>query len=189
MTDPSKGLLPQLVDLLRALADSQELLTDRIRRAHLEFLGVDPLTGDDLRQAAPIETERPAGYPLVASDSTEAPDIRELFSPDQVALSIGTSRTPSDSNSNLAAEDVSVNLNGREGATLPSNSSAASTTSAHEPGDPLKAPPKQPDDLTTTPQNQAPIEPGYHGYNYFDELDARLTDLGNSENGSNEHGS
>lgn len=56
MTDlSSKGLLPQLVHVLRSLADSQELLTQRIRSASLEHIRVHstptptPTLNDDAR--------------------------------------------------------------------------------------------------------------------------------------------
>lgn len=185
VTNPSKGLLPQLVDVLYALADSQELLAHRIRTAHLEFLGVHPSGCDESWPSPTLSPRRSAEFPLVTPDSIPARAILEQPFPESSEFSVEPSGDPTDSNSDLAVGS-GVTLNEAELVTPPV-SPTETPMPVPEHDAPQNASPRQPHDPQITPPRDAPtIEPGEVSYNFFDELDSRLADLGDSGNGSPE---
>ena len=188
MTDPSKGLLPQLVEVLSALADSQELLTNRIRTAHLELVSIHLTDGAGSWRALPLNPGGPTELPVVATAHIPAPEVGELFTPDRNRLSTQSSTDPGVSVSNRDIEGWCVILNDPE-VVAPPNMATEITTSVHQHDVAQQATPSQADDLRVTRRNDTTIESGDRRYNFFDELDAQLADLGTAENGSEETGS
>lgn len=186
MTNPSKGLLPQLVEVLYALADSQELLTHRIRTAHLEL--VQGPGGDESWRAAPLNPKVQAEHLFVSTDPIPGRDSVGLFVPGSTELSADLSGEPARADLSLGAAGNSHVPDDAEGVALP-NMPMDATTSIDEPGDPDHPTPMQPSDFPVKGWDGTTTGPGDDGYNYFDELDARLAELGNLESRSEETGS
>ena len=71
MTNTStKGLLPQLVDVLQALAGSQQMLTQKVRNAHLECVGTAPAVTYPVQHPAPVE-----GAAIPATPVPDSPPV------------------------------------------------------------------------------------------------------------------
>lgn len=179
VTSPSKGLLPQLVEVLYALADSQELLTNRIRTAHLELLGVHPTHGAGSSRVLPPNPGAPDALPLAATAQIPAQCDGELFNP-RSGLSTGPSGVPTDSNSNFGPEGDGIISNDSEMITPPDKPTETATFVQER--DPVQAAPPQADRPQETQREEKSIEAGVRSYNFFDELDARLADLADTEN-------
>jgi hypothetical protein len=186
VTNPSNGLLPQLVDVLQALAESQQLLTDRIRRAHLELVGGPSSRVEESWQAPPLDRES-AAIPLVVTGPIPAGDMREPFARDSSELSIESTGVPSNSASNRGIEVGSITFNDQEMA-APPNTQTKATTSFAEPEANPSATPNQPNDLRTTRRDEPSTKHEDRSYNFFDELDARLAGLGDAAHGTEETG-
>lgn len=187
VTNHSRGLLPQLVDVLYALAESQALLTNRIRRAHLELLGIHPTDGARSWQALPLNPGGPAELPPVAAAPVPARHVGELITPDQSGGSTERSADPCETDSNSGIEPRGVIPNDPEVATPP-KLPTETATSAHQHEVSQHATRSQPDDLRATRRDETTMERGVRSYNFFDELDTRLADLGNCESKSEEAG-
>lgn len=184
VANPSKGLLPQLVEVLYALADSQEILTDRIRIAHLEFLGIHPRDGAGSSRPIPLSPLGPPERPPIATTQTPAPGDAELFTPEPSALSTESSANPAESTSSASSEDSGGIINDPE-VVAPSNMPIETATSIGQSDGSQSATPIT-DEVWVTRRDEPTTQQGDRSYNYFDELDARLADLGHSENGSEE---
>jgi hypothetical protein len=72
VTSSRKGLLPQLVDVLHAMADSQKLLIHRIRKAQLERLSGRPLEVDQSPPVLGLAPE-PADAPFLTIPTVRIP--------------------------------------------------------------------------------------------------------------------
>lgn len=188
VTTPSKGLLPQLVEVLYALADSQERLTSRIRTAHVELLGVHPADGAGSSfRAPPLNPGGPAELPVVSTPQVPAREVGELFTSGRSGLSTESSADPGESTSIPGIGGSGAFLNDPE-VVAPPNMPTEITTAVNQHDVSQQATPSQPDDLRAR-QDETTIERGDRSYNFFDELDARLADLRNAENASEETGS
>jgi hypothetical protein len=182
---PSKGLLPQLIDVLHALTEGQELLSSKVRDARLEHSC----------HSATVVERRPQAEPA------DDPSSRVSRSPDG---SIGVHGSPPTSNIELDAgptskidgggdasspEPAGGTATAPETALIPetaSRSDASETTatpSSMDAGTPSEASARnnglnsaQPVETTKASLNR--------NYNFFDELDARLADLKDPADGS-----
>jgi hypothetical protein len=188
VANSSRGLLPQLVDVLHALADCQELLTHRLRQAHLELLGVAssdgeeswrPLCPEMVRQdvRSPVPTNPAAGY-----------DEYESFSSDTGNwTTVASGVDGSDSTSDLSVDPASALPN------QPGVETSDTRTEALKSFDDFNAHQEMfatyLDGLEPTNPDTTNVDSGTRSYNFFDELDARLADLDSSGNGSEEAGS
>jgi len=172
-------LLPQLVDVLHALAGSQELLTLRVRSAHLELLAFHPSEIDEMREAPAPDLSEPRTQPSIASNQRPTLDSCESASAETEIWTTGPtepSEVASASNSDVEHPTVSLDPSSQV-ATQPS-----STTEATTPADGgAVQKPRQPGALDLTHGDTPYVEAGDRNYNFFDELDARLANLRSSE--------
>ena len=183
VTNSSKGLLPQLVEVLYALADSQERLTNRIRTAHLELRGVLPPRRAESSRTRPVDREVPAE--LVHNDSVPNParDLCEQLVLPASGLSIEKSGRLTDSASNVGVDKSTLRLDDPDPILkTPPNLSTETETFDDDPAHNATA--IQLDNSPASRRDEKFSGPHGRSYNYFDELDARLADLGNIENGS-----
>jgi hypothetical protein len=184
VTSSSKGLLPQLVDLLYALADSQELLTRRIRRAQQELLGVHSSDVDGLRPTLILDQPRPCAPFLIGTSQAPATERFQSYSVDTGNSTTGPSEPcEATSTSQVCAENAPLTPT-QPDSTTPLNAvdgDATSTTDLHLHE---KVMSRRPDGFAATRRDATRIDPGNPTYNFFDELDVRLADLRSSENGS-----
>lgn len=171
----SKGLLPQLIDVLHALAEGQELLSRRIRDAKVDYA----------RDSVPV-VER---CPRAESSDVATPHSLVGASP---AASIGIrSEAPTDKG-DLGPGPPSVNGYADGSSPEPSTGATAATVNLTVPE---AAPPSNPPVAIVTPTDlsreaaartdwlnpalpdDTATEALNRNYNFFDELDARLADL------------
>jgi hypothetical protein len=186
VTGPSRGLVPQLVDLLHALTASQELLTHRVRNAHLELLGLHPSGVDESWQTQPLDPVEPQLASTAGAISTPTYDLCEPFSADTdearkapSALAVAAS----DSDPSVKGNGVSVHHH-----VVPAPITWPERIASVK-DDALEKERTQPKDFQTTRRDTTGLEPENRNYNFFDELDARLADLGDSEDESDEFAS
>jgi hypothetical protein len=161
----SPGLLPQLIDLLRALADSQELLTQRVRSAHLELLGNHP----------PSDTDSLPGWQTNRSVvSPVGPVLRDRDTlHDGTEMTVGPPRPNDDPivSSTSAQEGAAVDRSGAS----PSDRPLVAAAHMEEQSVPTSSvPPERDEDTGQDTAGAARID---RDYNFFDDLDARLADL------------
>jgi len=186
VTNSSSGLLPQLVEVLQALTESQRFLADRIREAHLELLGVACSRGDQKTwRTSPLHREQ-AARPLVGTGPIPIGDLSTMIAGDSSELSMESRGVSSDFRSHRGVEVNVITAEDPKIAT-PTNTPAEATTFASESIANQNAMGQQ-DDFISSSRDESPITQGDRSYNFFDELDARLADLGNSD-GSEDAGS
>jgi len=186
MTDSSsKGLLPQLIDLLHALTEGQELLTSRVRDAMLEST-CHPSPGVE-RRGEPCDGPRSLMVP--SPDASIA--TRREAPRDNVDLGPGPTSASGFENGSLPEPSNGVRAAPVSGMaseeTPPSDPPAAVVTHAGPPGDPSNEAHIQTGRLNSTQDGgEATAAPLNRDYNFFDELDARLAGLHNAPDGSGE---
>jgi len=170
----SKGLLPQLIDVLHALTEGQELLSRKVRDARLEHACHSSTVVDRRPQAEPADD----------------PSSRLSRSPDG---SFGVHGGPPMDNVELGAESTSIDCfanaslpepSGRasENATdrkvaSPSDTPEAIETHSGMPADTSSEPSARTDWLNSAQPGEMTTASLNRDYNFFDELDARLADL------------
>jgi hypothetical protein len=177
----SKGLLPQLIDVLHALTEGQKLLSLKVRDARLgRSVHVIPIT-EGRRQTAHSDL---AGLrPFVGTNQTAAIGTRQVQPPKVTAeLSMGSTSTnglgdgslPDPIEASAAPMSMAVPV---EAAPLPSPSEATVTDTST--GTDLLNETSARTDRLFDPvlPNGATGAPLNHDYNFFDELDSRLADL------------
>lgn len=182
---PSKGLLPQLIDVLHALTEGQELLSRRVREARLDHNGDSGPVVERCGQAEPSDAGSPPSF--VGSNPNASIEIRQER----------TSNT-----AELVAGPISPNDSGNGSSPEPSISAYAASVSAPvlEAAAPSSPPPAMTDvgtpaDLSSEPSDPTdridsapPVETTTaslnRDYNFFDELDSRLADLQDAPDGS-----
>ena len=183
MTDPSKGLLPQLVDVLHALADSQELLTDRIRGAHPELLGVHLR---EVGNSLPQGRSDPYVPCLIATSQVPVHGPNEsLFAHTGEVAIAGPALNHTDAISNGHSQLPAITDSLADVTTQPHRLTEEAIPVA---GDDIveQATPGKPGDVENTGSEPTQVDSDNRNYNFFDELDARLAVLHGSQNGSDE---
>ena len=170
----SKGLLPQLTDVLHALADSQELLLCKLRSVRLErevAVGWDVDLEEPHPEFLEVVDQRPSAVveplPATASLVRKVTPVLEIEGTDAV---------------NAHGAGLVVTAPGR----APLARDDAPPEEMEDVHTPASAPPQgvhsvlgaQPSD---TDSLRAEDEAANRNYNYFDDLDARLAHLGDDE--------
>jgi hypothetical protein len=197
LTDTStKGLLPQLTEVLLALADSHAMLLSKVQSLRLEYMDASPsvVTFTDTRMHAHVESFAGAHSPQ-RIDITSPPilDAPRALSHDQAE--------PTDTRSSI----VTAEFDGIPDATTNQHvlmhgsashvaSPPAATAAESEPAQPLS---EMAGSAHTPPPHSGPLDrldaegsdpagdaSEGRDYNYFDDLDVRLAGLGvqNPEN-------
>jgi hypothetical protein len=177
--DVADGLLPQLIDVLQALADGQHLLARRLRDVRLDIASHHNVSG--------VETSRRTENPQPAEARSSACDRH------MVALGFGE-ENPSDQVEDGDAPTVEGDRNDVPSGPMPAIPEAdrteliAETASSPLPGLPTQvASPAeasrdglvQTESMTSATHLGSSGSPVNRDYNFFDELDARLADLQN----------
>jgi hypothetical protein len=196
-------LLPQLTDVLYALTDSQELLLGKLRSVRLEHRCGEHSSIDESQdtEAVPETVRRgPALVPLTTAetvDDRDASPTREIGDADRpipIWLGPTESNATRDATTGFAPDAVNAanaaNAANASDIAAPSPvvtqpvvvaqnhhmDAAASTQSAIPSVDSSAEHPEAPAD-----------EPSDRNYNFFDELDAKLTSLSNPESNPGDH--
>jgi hypothetical protein len=182
----SKGLLPQLTDVLHALTDSHELLLFKLQSVRLGHLNAVPLEIEafphaefldfvDTRQSALADTKTGATHDVHRNPA------------DTIESSTEATGRP------FIASDVSPRFAAAAAQADPETSAQPpATTEAVTPRVDIDA--AVPAQAPTPPEWPLAVQSDSNGsesakdsYNFFDELDARLADLGHPESGSGEN--
>ena len=180
----SKGLLPQLIDVLHALTEGQELLARKVREARLEhYRRTDPVVERD-PQTAPSD-------PLASRIFVDTgPDTSVGIRREQPSGTIDSNAHPTsfDGSANgprpepsSGASEAPVGSTVREASSPPP---AEYVTDTDTPADVLGEGSAQTDWLDQRPPSEETTAPLNRDYNFFDELDARLADLQDPKDGS-----
>jgi hypothetical protein len=186
MTDVStKGLLPQLTDVLHALADSHALLLSKIQSVRLEHISADYSEVEMIEESSgaalgdEVDLVSPTLVDQKTSPKLEVPGAIPI---DEVESSRSSNRIASSEFETSPSRAVAATDQADQVATSPSPASAEMVT-PHG-------------DLVATVSTQTPslpdgseaqhVDPAGAGsenrnYNFFDELDARLAGLGDAE--------
>ena len=179
---PSKGLLPQLIDVLHALTEGQELLSRKVRDARLEHACHSSLAAE--RRPDDTPSDFAAQHVLVGTSPIASLGIRQGTPKNNVELGAGPTSVNGNGNGNgngslpepstgISATPVSATV---PVASSPSNPPAAIVTHAGTPADPSSETTRT-DWLNSARPIETNTAPLNRDYNYFDELDARLADL------------
>jgi len=187
----SKGLLPQLTDVLYALADSHELLLRKLQSVRLEHIGGEHLSIEETPGAyrlADAERRGPALVEVTVAPTTDANHASPTDEIEETARPTPTWLGSTEFDSSHGVTPGSVT--GHTDTSVPSGSvtqadvlvpsherdAAAATSQAPIPADP-----------STAHSDPPAAEPAERNYNFFDDLDVRLTSLTNPESESGEH--
>ena len=173
-----KGLFPQLIEVLHALIEGQELLACRLRDVRLEHMC----------HAAPDIERCPRAEPsafVAGSFVARSPNGSIGLRPDPPTDAIDWGGGPTSANGSqngslpepspgVAAAPLSVA--GPE-ASSPSNPPAAITTHGGTPADLSNGASARAEWLNSAAPGEAIMVSASRDYNFFDELDAKLADL------------
>ncbi len=175
----SKGLLPQLIDVLHALTEGQKALLRKTRDASLEYTCHSAPDVERCRQAEPSDFVTPRF--LVGTSLNASLETRREPPMDNVELGAGPNSDNSFGNGSLsgrsidvAAAPVSMTVPEAES---PSNPAAPIVARAGTPTDLSSEMSARTDLLISARPGETTTAPLNRDYNFFDELDARLADL------------
>jgi hypothetical protein len=184
----SKGLLPQLIDVLNALTEGQELLSRKVREARLEHYGHMEPVADGRRQSEKSHLLTLRTFVGTGSDASigtrkEPPSDRMEIGADLTSVD-GYGHAPwlEPSSRASAAPDTSTVPE----ATSPPNLPAVIATYAATPADVPSETSVQTDWPDPAPPSETTPASLNRDYNFFDELDARLAGLQNPTDRSEE---
>ena len=179
----SKGLIPQLTEVLGALTDAQELLLLRVRAAREEHGEAGRrMTHQPLRTGSrPIDTDGPAELRSSMRVEDEPGETngthREFLLEDDGPTSRPIGGTMLSNGSNALAD-----VGDEPGPEIRPQSAVADHTTngapPHPPSTPRAHPQRVPDSTNGASEDR--------NYNFFDELDARLTDIQDLDPGPEE---
>ncbi len=191
MTDTSaKGLLPQLTEVLYALSDSHELLLRKLQSVRLEHMGGDHLSIEESPRAQALADAEQRGPALVEMTIDATTDASRASPSDEIGET--TQLTPTwlgptefDSSSGVTAESVT----GQIDTSVPPGSvtEADVLVPSHERDAAATSQAPIPTEPSTAHSDPPAAEPTQRNYNFFDDLDVRLTSLTNPESESGEH--
>lgn len=172
----SKGLLPQLTEVLLALTASHELLLRKVRTVQLER--TDDLAPAQWRGAkSAVPTPMPIAVPVAILPGSKPLATAVLPLPRGVSIA-GDPPIPAGRPMLPAGRPMLVDA--RAIASTPAPLSAPPETGSVEPT--TVGPPAALSRSRLVAQSGSGDEPSRdRDYNYFDELDARLADLGNPD--------
>lgn len=184
----SKGLLPQLVEVLQALADSQELLMHKVRDVRLENMGVHSAAPESPgSEASPGRKPARAHTPARVVWNPAPPHERtELFS----SRNTEATQLGAEADSILVHRVVeSPIVNDLPDVATSLEASRATRAPVEGVQNALhKMRLQQPSGSETTRQSVADALNAKRDYNFFDELDIRLGDLSSSDTNANGNG-
>jgi len=163
---PSRGLLPQLTDVLYALTDSHRLLLFKLRSVHLEHEAVPPWAD---------EHETPHAEFLDVVDRRPSAVVEPLTV--TASLAHEAVHLPQFEEADLVRADRPMHVDTVAAATQPADEEVhlGEIESMHRPT------PTRLDFPHTQGTEPLDSESSNRNYNYFDELDARLAHLGNDD--------
>ena len=171
----SKGLLPQLIDVLHRLTEGQELLSGKIRDARLEYTCHSDPVRRDVPQLSllPLPTRVPLWVPapMVPSEFTGIPqsDRCRVGCETDVVNGSGNASLPETLGAPAPPASATVQVE------RPTNPPAGIVTHAGTPADPSsEISTLVPKGLNSAPPGRQTTTPLNRDYNFFDELDARL---------------
>jgi hypothetical protein len=179
---PSKGLLPQLIDVLHALTEGQELLSLKVRDARLEHSRHMIPVIEGRSQTA--HSDLAGSRTFVSTNHTATIGIRQDQPPTETAeLGAGPTSANGFGNGSLprpiiGVSPAPVSVTVPEAVAPPPNPPAAIVTHAGTGGD-LSSETSVWTDRFIDPArpSEATMASLNHDYNFFDELDSRLADL------------
>jgi hypothetical protein len=180
VTDVStKGLLPQLTDVLRALTDSHALLLSKIQSVRLEQISaVHPVVevhGEFSRFQVDLPTQSMVS--TTTSPMIEVPEaVHHEAGTGASSSQIESSEFEISSGAHLAAINDTDHM-------MTSPSPAAEVAPPHDDSVPsVSVGGASPPDEREAQQEQATdVDSENRNYNFFDELDARIAGLGDAE--------
>ncbi len=175
----SKGLLPRLIDVLHALTEGQELLSRKVRDARLEYTCHSATVVERCSLAKPSDFAAPRS--IVGTSPNASIGIRREPPADNVELGAGPTSANGFGNGSLPEASIGFSA-APVGATVPeaaspSNPPAAIVTHAGTPADLSSETSARTDWLNSARPGETTTAPLNRDYNFFDELDARLSDL------------
>ncbi len=175
----SKGLLPQLIDVLHALIEGQESLSHKIRDLRLEYTCQSAPVVERCPEAEPSEFAAPPSF--VGTSPSGSIEIRRELPTDNVEMGAGPTSDNSFGNGSspepsigVSAAPVNVTVPEAESS---SNPPAPIVNHAGTPADLSSETSARTDWLNSAQPGETSTVPLNHDYNFFDELDARLADL------------
>jgi hypothetical protein len=181
VTDVStKGLLPQLTDVLRALTDSHALLLSKIQNVRLEQISavypVVEVHGEFSRSQVDLPTQSIVS--TTTSPIIEVPEaVRHEAGTGASSSQIDSSEFEMSSGAHLAATDDTDHM-----MTSPSPA-AAEVATPHDDSVPSVSAgwALPPDEREAQQEPATDVDSENRDYNFFDELDARIAGLGDEE--------
>jgi|GEM_PF-4945028 len=174
----SEGLLPQLIDVLHALTEGQELLSRKVRNARLEYTSRSTLV-ERCPQVEPSDFAAPRS--LVGTSPNASIGIRQEPPTDNIESGAGPTSVNGFGNGSspepsIGASAAPISATVPEAAS-PSNPPATIVTHADTPADLSNETPARTDWLNSAGLGETTRAPSNRDYNFFDELDARLAGL------------
>ncbi len=180
---PRGGLLPQLIDVLNALTEGQELLSRKVRDARVERSYQSGTLAERSEHSEPSDSDARRASTVTGTNASIG--IRPDRTSDEMH-SGAWGPTSGDDSGNASSPDQSTSVSAAPvSATVPAASPSI-------PPPPIVTDPGLPDDLSSeSPPADAlnsaqpgdtTSEPLNRDYNFFDELDARLADLPDQAN-------
>jgi hypothetical protein len=175
------GLFPQLIDVIRALTDGQELLSKKLRDVRNAY--ADPLADlDEFRYPVgsdidgPLCLADPGPTPPVTGPGHVEPRSNFKSGADHVPLDGPLPDSAGETSQLVSLVDPVATL----GESVVQSNSISTTTEQPEPvspTDPGLHDGQQRQPLPSSHANGTTTSPVNRDYNFFDELDARLADL------------
>ncbi len=176
---PSKGMLPQLIDVLHALTEGQELLSRKVRDATVEQGCHSVPVVERCRRAESSDSD--ARRTSVVTSPNASVGMRSERTSDKTELGARESTTVDDSgngsspepNMGASAAPVIATVH----APSPSIPQPPIVADAASPDDLSRDTSVRADELNSAQSGEMTSESLNRDYNFFDELDARLADL------------
>ena len=184
----STGLLPQLTEVLHALCESHELLLLKLQSVRLEHISVVASGTEEFPHTRFLAFVDP-GPSAVDTKTRTADDVHRALPIDVIELSTEPSSTmligPA-TDANPYDADASVISHVETSVPLRASTGVVATDRELDAMSPPQAPTECERPLAVR-ADPAGVEPADRNYNFFDELDTKLTHRKNPESDSGEH--
>lgn len=170
------GLFPQLIDVLQALTDGQQLLLRRLRESRPDIADHQSQV---VEESAPDEVPRPADTPSFSGASGASIGLGQPTSSGRTEVDESTSESAvyKDILAEPSLEPSPMTPAAGSPEAAKSQSVASTVTPVDVPADALNERPTQTEWISSRAPNGTSTSLGSRDYNFFDELDARLADL------------
>ena len=172
----SKGLLPQLIDVLHALTDGHESLSRKLRDARLEYSCHSALVVGRCRGVEQFASP----HSSLGTSPNRSIEIHREPPTNKVELVPGPSSVNGFSNGSVpepSNEAPAVHLSATLPEASPPNPPAAVVSQGGTPVDNSRETSARTNPYNSPSPRETTTAPVDHDYNFFDELDARLADL------------